>query len=637
MTEDKYQISADATEEQLAEMLKEIAVEREQFEDLVGKISPWYSLQENNIFGALFKHLDKQIEIANSDEASHSESIEIEVPSDDVRIGLRKQFHSRVLKSLRFNFTTAAILLFLPVFFDFLDNAQFLTPLSIGIYPILAVATFIAIITFVIVRAVVSRAKNKLKNAYAHLVVAAKTPEEAVTLDSAEAANAQQNIDNPTSNKETKRRVRRGLKPLWGWKRVTGWVVVAFGFSTLVFFWPIAGVFARIIYKAPFFPSAWQIILVALLIFISRFTYSILNYYVHYRELYFKPANRAWKKIYWASRGLLIIRSDKKRFEIMKSQLKYWHRVYGQLLRRPWSLNLSTNLQRANLGVGAVFPPTVKIAQALDASADDTVAVTRLESIEKSLFHSLTRNGWRSDHFQEFFQKYRNMRDFSPAAKAIEKNLDSMTPATDEGLSREFEELVSNSRFLEYVGNSKLQVELESIQSEILKTGDLRVAVLRSVRDQLPVQDWNSHLKSILIDETKVEDGNSVRVEAAAVIPSELLQSWAFSKEANIKPLDSPNQKIYTFVLAPERIENELSALAGRQDVDVEPIFEPDDKSIDIVLRIDLVGHEGDLRSEDVRLPKIERPAIYETRICQECDSSVCQSLVGANVPCSNK
>jgi hypothetical protein len=229
------------------------------------------------------------------------------------------------------------------------------------------------------------------------------------------------------------------------------------------------------------------------------------------------------------------------------------------------------------------------------------------------------------------------MRDFSPAAKAIEKNLDSMTPATDEGLSREFEELVSNSRFLEYVGNSKLQVELESIQSEILKTGDLRVAVLRSVRDQLPVQDWNSHLKSILIDETKVEDGNSVRVEAAAVIPSELLQSWAFSKEANIKPLDSPNQKIYTFVLAPERIENELSALAGRQDVDVEPIFEPDDKSIDIVLRIDLVGHEGDLRSEDVRLPKIERPAIYETRICQECDSSVCQSLVGANVPCSNK
>lgn len=637
MTEDKYQINHDATEAELTVMLEEIAAEREQFEDLVGKISPWYSIQENNIFGALFKHLDKQIEMANSDEASHSESIDIEVPSDDVRIGLRKQFHSRVLKSLRFNLATAAILLFLPVFFDFLDNAQFFTPLSIAIYPILAVATFIAMITFVIVRAVVSRANNKLKNAYAHLVVAAKTPEEALTGDTGEASNAQQDIDNPTSDKVSKRRVKRGLKPLWGWKRITGWIAVAFGFSALVFFWPVAGIFARIIYKAPFFPSAWQIILGALLIFISRFTYSILNYYVHYRELYFKPANRAWKKIYWASRGLLIIRSDKKRFEIMKGQLQYWHRVYGQLLRRPWSINLSANLQRANLGIGAVFPPTVKIAQALDASADDTVAVTRLESIEQSLYHSLTKRGWRSEHFQEFLQKYRNMRDFSPAAKAIEKNLDAMTPATSEGLAREFEELVSNSRYLEYVGNSKLQAQLEDIQSEILKTGDLRVAVLRSVRDQLPVQDWNSHLKSILIDETRVDDGNSVRVEAGAVIPSELLQSWAFTKEANIKPLDSPNQRMYTFVLAPERIEEELRALAARQDVDVEPIFEPDDKSIDIVLRIDLVGHEGDLKSADVRLPRIERPAIYETRYCEECSSSVCQSLVGANVPCSNK
>jgi hypothetical protein len=206
------------------------------------------------------------------------------------------------------------------------------------------------------------------------------------------------------------------------------------------------------------------------------------------------------------------------------------------------------------------------------------------------------------------------MRDFSPAAKAIEKNLDAMTPATSEGLAREFEELVSNSRYLEYVGNSKLQAQLEDIQSEILKTGDLRVAVLRSVRDQVPVQDWDTHLKSILIDETRVDDGNSVRVEAGAVIPSELLQSWAFTKEANIKPLDSPNQRIYTFVLAPERIENELRNLAARQDVDVEGFSEPDDKSIDIVLRIDLVGHEGDLKSADVRLPRIERPAIYETR-----------------------
>lgn len=645
MLEERITLDESATQDTVSQLLIEIAQERNHLEDFVGNLSPWYTIQENNIFGALFKHLDKQIAMANMDELSHNENIDPKVPTDEVRINLRKKFHSRVLRSLRFNAGGVFILIFLPVFFDFLDNAQFLTPLSIGIYPILAVATFVVVLTFVIVRAILSRAKKRLKKSYDNIIEASQV------YNSTEVASPNRSIDEGKPGKnlgekeledsskgnQKKRTFKRRVTPLWSWKRITGWILTSFGLSALVFFWPVTGIFAKILYKAPFFPSGWQIIIGALVIFISRFIYSILNYYVHYRELYFKPANRAWKKIYWASRGLLIIRSDKKRFEIMKSQLQYWHRVYGQLLRKPWSANVAESIHRANLGIASAFPPTVKVAQALDASADDSVAVTRLESIEQSLYHSLTSTGWRKIHFEQYFRNYRNMRDFSPAAKAIAKNLDSITPATSEALADEFETLVSNSNYLEFIAGKKLINELKNIQSQILKTGDLRVAILRPIRDQDGVRDWDLHLKSILVDETKVSDSGSNRDESLGILPSERFQAWSFSKAANISALESPAEKLFSYVLVPERIEQEIKGAAKPDEVEIERIEESEDKSIDIVLRIDIVGVKGDVKAIDVRLPKIEPLTASEATVCEECRSSVCQSFTGPDVACSNR
>jgi hypothetical protein len=612
-------------ESELRDLENNMKNRRERLDTIAGSLGSWCDMQENNIFGSVLKHVDSQIAMAKADEDAHVETVSISVPSDEVRIGLRKLFHSRVLRSLRFNLSAAVILLFLPIFFDFLDSVQFLSPLSIAIYPIIAGILFLLVTITVIVRAILSRGKHKVRKYRDQFILAAKQAEEEVKGKEPGGREADPLASEIESFEESDPKVGKKVKPLWGWKRILLWLLGGAGFSALVAFWPVTGIFVKIFYQAPFFPSGWQIIGAALALFLFRFIFAIIDYYLNYRVLYFKPAISAWKAVNWASLGLTNTRHDRRRLEIVRQQIVTWHRIMGTLLRKPWVVDSNLALQNSNFEMASSFPPSIKVASALDSSSDDHIARNRLKKIETEILNHETVTGWRLAHFKKYLQDQEMMKDFTISAKAIAGELDDVTVGSSDALILEFERLIRDENFLRSIGAAKLRENLSDIQSKILHTGNLMVRTTHPSKPGGDVAEWDSHLRSVLVDQ--VARSNSSSLSNSSELAIENLQDWAFRKEA--RHSNDHTAKVFTYVSAPARLSGSLSNSRGYQN-QIESSDQTADKSIELVLRMDIVGLTDFLSVRDLLMP--EQSAA--TRRCPHCGEHGCARMAGTALDC---
>jgi hypothetical protein len=599
----------DPKSEELAELqstLETTEALQAKLEVAAGEFEAWYREHRRNVLGALDKHIDTQIEVAEVDLLESKKKIQVEVPAKETRVILRKRFHIRVIRALRFNFWGAFFLLMLPIFFDFLDRVKYFSPIGPAIYPVIAAIAFIVILIFVIVRIVIT---GKARRYYEQ------------TKDAVKADLAQNELESESPLLEaTQAQPKEKTLKKWPARRVFFWLGSTFALCSLIFFWPVAGIFAKIAIKSPFFPSAWQILLTAFILFFIRFVLALLEYqkkfYAHYVEV-----QKVYEAVEWATTGTVSVQVALRKFNFLKLQLAYWNRILGKNFKRPWSAAHLDSSAENEFMLGQAFPTSVRIAEVIDETSD-LEARTALRTLENKVYQKITRPGWRQLNFKEHFSSEDFIARYSARANEIATALDRINIGTSKVLSQEFEQLIEDEEFLKLVAERILERESGEFQKQILETGHLKVKISRPFSVSRNKVEWDDHLKSILLDSS-----------SNRALPNEYMQSWPFTRESISS--EGFDGKVATFVSGSQRVIEWVQQQRG--DVETS-IAEPDEgRKIDLVLRVDIVGvRDSQLTVEHIKIPTLISKTDTQYHVCPRCYSSDCAAATDPIAQCSD-
>jgi hypothetical protein len=570
-----------------------------------GEFETWYREQKRNVLGSLTQHIDGQLELAEADLLESKKKIQIEIPSKETRVILRKRFHMRVIRALRFNFWGAFSLLILPMFFDFLDKAKYFSPIGPAIYPIIAAAVFSSILIFVIVRVVITgRIRRKFQQIKDEVKADLSTNE----------LESETPLFEATQAEPKEKRLKK-----WPFRRVFFWISSAFTLCALIFFWPVAGIFAKIAIKSPFFPSAWQILLTAFVLFFIRFLLALLEYqkkfYAHYVEV-----QKVYEAVEWFTTGSVSAQVAIRKFNFLKMQLAYWNRILGKNFKRPWSADHLETAAENEFMLGQAFPISVRIAEVIDETSD-LEARTALRTLQNKVYQKITSPGWRQQNFKEHYSDEAFLARYSPRANEIATALDRINIGTSKVLSQEFEQLIDNPDFLKLVAQDILDRESGEFQKQILDTGNLKVKISRPYIIAKNKVEWDEHLKSILLDSS-----------SASALPNEYMQRWPFTSEAiSAQGFDG---KVATFVSGSQRIIEWVEQ--QQRNVVTSQSEQQKDRKIDLVLRVDLVGvRDSALTVEDIKIPTLISNTDVEYNECSTCFSFDCAAVSDPTAKCT--
>lgn len=609
--------------ENLQVRLAGLEKDRDNVEVFAGNLGRWYASQKQTIFGQLLEHVENQIIAADTDSKEHAKLLRPELPIEADRIAMRKKFHRSALHSLRFNIGWATILIFLPYFFDFLDNCVYLTPLGPAIYPIIAICVFVLAITIIIIRAV--RVRRKFKRTQAKLSASE------LLRPNVRGSSNLEILDDEESNQEqitpqTNIKKAKYIGP-WPASKIVRWILGAVLFSAVISIWPIAGLFAKIAAKSPFFPSGWQIVLAAIAIFVFRFTHALIVYYRGYRS-FFRKVETAWDLATWASGGTLRIRTAIRRFESLKKQIHYWNRVLGSQLRNPWRISTPNLSSEDDLSLQGSFPISIQLAYALDQDSGDQSARIKLEALRRKLYLDETRKGWRKSNFESFFENDFYLGNFAADGKLLVEALSRGQIGFETPLSEALDNLVQDENYLEYIGTQKEKSLLPEVQNQILSNGHLRVQVLQPGRNQRKIMDWDEHLRRIV---TREQDGR--------ILPFESMKDWAFKDNAKI---NGPAKNVVTFICGParlldslkenrDRFENSENMLTNSGD-DSSIVWEKQSenviRNVDLLLRLDVLGVRQPILVGDLLLPHLSKETKVNVSLCSNCGLASCPGVV---------
>ena len=472
--------------------------------------------------------------------------------------------------------------------------------------PIISVIVLVGILIFVIIRTIIT---SRIKRKFAQIKDEVKADLEQNELQS----------ENPLFDVTESEPKQQRLKK-WPVRRVLFWLTSALGLCALIFFWPIAGIFAKIAIKSPFFPSPWQIILTALILFVIRFLLALIEYqkkfYAHYVEV-----QKVYEAIEWATTGSVTVQVAIRKFHFLKAQLGYWNRVLGQNLKTPWIVNTSGNDFADDFMLGEAFPISVRIAEVIDETSDKEAAQA-LKMLQNKVYQSVTSPGWRQRNFKEHFADEEFLAKYSPRANEIASALDRINIGTSKLLSIEFEELIKDPEYLSLVAESILNRESLTFQRQILETGNLKVKISRPYIIARNKIEWDDHLKSILED-----------TAANTEMPEEYMQSWSFTREAI--SAKGPDSKVHTFVSGSQRIVDWVKANKG-ESVETDSPEQELERKIDLVLRVDVVGAKDlSLQVEDIKIPTLISKSDTEYYACDLCQSFECPRVNDPNASCT--
>lgn len=402
----------------------------------------WHAKQSNTLFGALSTHIDEQISKADADLAAAKKEIDVETPDEKIRIELRKAFHRRLLRSLRFDFRLILFVLLFPKVVDFLDNLQYATLVGSGIYPILAGSIFATVGLFVMLM-----------------------------------------------------RLRRG-KTLWPRRRIGKWLVWSGVISLIVGFWNLLSPLIHLWLLSPFFPSIWQVLGFSLGWFLVIFAGAILTYHAgfraHWNEIAFARA-----MLEWASRGTLHTRAAKFTLTQNRKQIHYFANLLGHHLRKPW-VNPTDDFSDDRWdNLAAKFPPAIKVALAVESVEGSAARPAILSQTIDRIYASASAKGWRKANFERVLEAASRElglgMDFALA-------LDQDSPAQPNGSRAKLLELVKDEAFLKGLGSAKHRAMMGELQKSLLETAEILVRRVKPQLGQPDVLKWDEHLASVIGD-----------------------------------------------------------------------------------------------------------------------------------------
>jgi hypothetical protein len=167
-----------------------------------------------------------------------------------------------------------------------------------------------------------------------------------------------------------------------------------------------------------------------------------------------------------------------------------------------------------------------------------------------------------------------------------------------------------------------LERESGEFQKQILETGHLKVKISRPFNVSRNKVEWDEHLKSILLDSS-----------SNSALPNEYMQSWPFTRESITS--EGFDGKVATFVSGSQRVVEWVEQ--HRSDVETS-ISEPDEeRKIDLVLRVDLVGvRDSQLTVEHIKIPNLISKIDTQYHVCPRCFSSECPAATDPAASCSD-
>lgn len=544
----------------LNELLEVYETRQAELTQLAGQATSWKDLQSNSLIGRVLQHVESQLDIANQDLAQQTAEVDVLIPEEETRVNLRKSFHSTLLSAFKFSFCILFLFLLIPAILEFLDGLAFSTPLSLGIYPLLGVA----IPSIVLIIMLVLRSKYH--------------------------------------------------KEVWPTRRILKYVLLSTLTGALVGTWPLVGPLVHLFVASTFFPSFLQVFSFALLWLLIVFTGAILKYHAGFRE-YYDSVTLAHAILAWASRGSLHIRTSIHRLNQISRQVTYWAEMLGLHLRKPWITNPHGEMDEGWAKSVGSFPPSIKVAEAIDQSPDGGPRPIAIERIIHRIALRESSRGWRKENFRNLLA---TAAKFSPSGLNFGDAIDRDTPASPNGSRAEVLKLVQNERFLAFLGDGLHDGIQSEVQDWILDEADLPVSVVQPGRRQDKNPSWDEHLVSVIGD---VQAGSPPLANFAI---QELHHQRGYANG------------VTSFVFAPSRVIRLLETEnAGREipaGLNLKALSSNSTRNIDLVLRLDIAGIEQQIDASHLHLPVVgspERTSIIAKDACQKCGRRTCASLDG--------
>lgn len=525
------------TRVELEQRLLELQEERQEAEhnqntliEFGASLAEWHSKQSNTLFGSLIGHIDSQVTKANIDLLAVNNQINVEIPDESERVELRRNFHRRLLKSLKFDLRLILFVVLFPRFVEFMDNLQFMTLLGPGIYPVAALGFF---------------------STSAILVGLL--------------------------------RWRRG-KVRWPGSRIAKWLVLSGLLSLVIAFWNLLSVLANLWLMSPFYPSIWHVVLFCLFWFIVTFIGAIFTYHAGFRR-HWNSVTLARATLAWASRGSLHIRTAKHILLQSRKQVIYFAEMLGHHLRRPWVVTHdSLDTERWNQ-MAANFPPAIKVAVAEEFTENGTERPQALRQIIDRIYAVASSRSWRKLNFQRLLDLATKENG---GAIEFATAIDQDTPSTPNGSRNKLLGLVQDESYLKRVGSKQHDVMMKEVQKSLLETEEILVRRVKPQLGQPDVLNWDEHLESVIgdpaqgspslaqfaIDEMN-RDGWNDRVQTVIYGPTKLVEEIdlksARKKDSTVelRPLDSKVQTGVDLVLRLDLagVDRAIPALALRLPV----------------------------------------------------------------------
>jgi hypothetical protein len=483
----------DELELQKAEHLLEIQKlesRQSELEEAATKLETWYQGQTNNVFGKLQSFVESELARARGALDSSENASMPSIPDDSQPVDARKNFHKKIRSRGFFNGGVVSFFFLLPVLIDFIDSLGFLTLLGPGIYPIVGVSVFIAVVLFVIIR-----------------------------------------------------RARKGNQR-WPGKRIALWIFLAVAVSVVVGAWPVSGLIAKIVMNSGFVPNGYLALVIGLGLWLLSFLNAMIKYFTEFEE-YRIEVSSAHAALNEMQGGTLALRTDIRRLEVNLQQIRYWAEVLGLFFRKPW------NVSNSGMGLddwknyGAIFPKSLRIGNAVEVDASGLDKPSEIKKLEDSVVADSTKKGWRLDDFNSLIRN--SLRAPGNSATLTLDGLYLDSPASPNGYREKLLELVKSEKYLDILGGLKILEALPNVQDKILESADLQVAPYAPADGQNHLLKWDEHLMLAVGDleigarplarfairDAHQPEGYNHDVAAFIAAPERLMNKMRQSKSAN--------------------------------------------------------------------------------------------------------
>jgi hypothetical protein len=587
MSSENQTVEDEPTLEDLRATILELEAKKEEICTVDEQLSEWYAEQQFNVFGYTIKHLDEQLKAAIQAKDSYKGIQQIEIPEDSERIALRKKFHSRLLHSLRFNITWPSVLILLPFLFDFLDRINLLSPIGPLTYPFVSGIFLVLALLFISLRAFYAKRKWRKSKTSSEPKLRDVISTSSRELSEMDNPDTKSTLIDSSNNFEKSHKDRKKAKGPWPASKTIFWISAAFLLAILIFFWPVAGPWAKLIYKAPFFPSGWQILLAALGIFITRSIFALASYYRGFVN-FENSLKTAVAEVQFAHGRAFKIRKSIQRFELIIKEFFWWNRVLGVHLRKPWLVPEVDYEHSGKASLGEYFPKSVLLAHALDDSAQDELARIKYENYRVQIYDEETRRGWRQRNFENFYETDAVLGKYVVDGKRLAESVAKSTLHADSPFGNIFATLLTNDDYLRYIGEEKLETWLKETQKQILNDGGLHVEIDQPGVGESQIRKWDDHLKAI------------VKSPITNDFVKTVMTVWGLTTEAHT---DGHNKDVKTFVTGPSGLIERMKVDFGEETskkVTWSANSNDEIRVVDLLQRIDLLY----LPLESVKLPR---------------------------------